>query len=166
MPRSRKIATAIAGLALVAGLYGLWNQDARRINRRLAALVKLANKTPVETQLRGAAKARSIAGFFGEPFELIAEPENFAASNRQDLIRGIIAYRSRAGSLAVDVVRKELFVDSGNESATHYAVVRFVVDFGDLMGTDSYPVQIEWVQEGGEWKIRKLEILREERRAP
>ena len=162
MPRSSKIASAIVGLTLIVGLYGLWNQDTRRINRRLAALVKLANKMPVEMQLRGVAKARSIATFFAEPFELIAEPENFASSNRQDLIRSVVAYRSRAGSLAVEVVRKELFVDSGNATATHYALVRFVVDFGDLVGSDSYPVQIEWVEESGEWKIRKLEILREE----
>lgn len=165
MPRSPKAAWAIAGLTLGAVLYGLWIQDARRINRRLAALVQLANKTPVETQLRGAAKARSIAKFFAEPFELIAEPENFASSNRQDLIRGIVAYRSRAGSLVVDVVRKELFVDSGSASATHYAVVRFIAGFRDLERSDSYPVQIEWVEESGEWKIRKLEILREERGA-
>ena len=33
-------------------------------------------------------------------------------------------------------------------------------------GTEVFPVQIEWVQEGGEWMIKKLELLSEEPERP
>ena len=166
MPRARRLAAAVAVLAIGWLVLGLWNSDARRIERRLAELQKLAGKTLVETQFRGAGKAKGIADLFATDFEVIAEPENFATSNRQDLIRGMMAYRSRSKSLLVDVLRKDLFVDPGGASATHYAYVQFVNDLGDFAGTTTYPVQIEWVLESGEWMIQKLEILREERTQP
>ncbi len=166
MPRAGRLAAAVAVLAIGWLVLGLWNSDARRIERRLAKLQKLAGKTLVETQFRGAGKAKRIADLFATDFDFIAEPENFATSNRQDLIRGVMAYRSRSKSLLVDVLRKDLFVDPGGASATHYAYVQFVNDLGDFAGTTTYPVQIEWVKEGGEWMIKKLEILREERSQP
>ena len=166
MPRTRRLAGVAVVLAAGWLVLSLWNSDARRIERRLAKLQGLAAKTLVETQFRGATKAKGIADLFATDFELIAEPENFATSNRQDLIRGVMAYRSRSKSLAVDVLRKDLFVDPGGASATHYAYVRFVNDLGDLAGTATYPVQIEWVKEDGEWMIKKLEVLREEQVQP
>ncbi|MCP4203485.1 MAG: hypothetical protein GY769_16325 [bacterium] len=154
----------LAGAVLVAAwlILDLWTDDARRIERRLARLQKLAGKTLVESQFQGAGKARAIADLFATEFELSAEPESYATASRQDLIRGVIAYRARSQSLAVDVLRKELFVDPGGQTATHYAYVRFVNDLGDFAGTASYPVQIEWVEEDGKWKIKKLEVLPEE----
>lgn len=162
MPRASRLAGVVVVLAAGWLILGLWNSDPRRIERRLAKLQKLAAKTLVETQFQGAGKAKGIADLFATDFELVAEPENFAASNRQDLIRGVMAYRSRSKSLVVDVLRKDLFVDPGGASATHYAYVRFVSDLGDFAGTTTYPVQIEWVIEDGEWMIKKLEVLREE----
>jgi hypothetical protein len=158
----------VVGVVLVAVWLAvdLWNDDTRRIDRRLAKLQKLAAKSMVETQFQGASKAKRISDFFTIEFELRAEPESYATSNRQDLVRGVMAYRSRSESLAVDVIRKELFVDPGGATATHYAYVRFVNDLGDLGGTESYPVQIEWVKEGGKWLIKKLEVLREESPRP
>ena len=160
MPRKLVFAVAI----LVAGWFALtvWNDDGRRIKRRLAALQRLAAKAPVETRLQGAAKASEIADFFAGGFELRAEPESFATANRQDLVRGIMSYRARTGSLVMQVSREQLFLDSGGASATHYAYVEFLNDLGDLTGAASYPVRIEWVKEGGAWMIRKLEVLRAE----
>ncbi len=166
MPRTRRLAGVAVVLAASWLILGLWNSDARRIERRLAKLQKLAAKTLVETQFRGATKAKGIADLFTADFELIAEPENFSTSSRQDLIRGVMAYRSRSKSLVVDVLRKDLFIDPGGTIATHYAYVQFVSDLGDFAGTTTYPVQIEWVKEGGEWLIKKLEVLPEEQVQP
>lgn len=156
------------GLVLVALLaagwagWRLWNTDARVIERRLAKLEKLAGKSVAETQFQAAGKARAIADLFAADFELIAEPESYATSNRQDLIRGVVAYRSRSRTLVIDTLRKELFVDPGGASAVHYGYVRFVTDLGDLVGSEVYPVRIEWTPEGGAWKVKKLEVLAED----
>ena len=156
----------MVGTLVVVGWVGLgmWNGDERRIGRRLSKLQKLAAKSPVESQLQGAAKAKQIAELFAREFELRAEFENFATSNRQDLMRGIIGHRARTRSLVVAVVREELFVDPGGTTAIHYAYVEFINDLGDLDETESYPVRVEWVKEGGDWMIRKLEVLPEARR--
>lgn len=158
--------SVLAVVVLSAGwvILNVWNNDERRINGRLAKLQKIAAKSVVESQFQGARKARAIANFFASEFELSAEPEDYATSSRQDLVRGVMSYRSRSRSLAVDVIRKELFVDPGGSHATHYAYVRFVNDLGDLTGTETYPVQIEWAKEDGEWMIKNLEVLREEPR--
>lgn len=155
----------VVALVLLAGWIALdWaNDDARRIERRWTKLQKLAAKSPVETQFQGAGKAKSIADLFASSFELRAEPENYATSNRQDLVRGILSYRARTTTLSLAVGREDLFVDPGGTTAIHYAHVEFISDVRDLMGTESYPVRIEWVEEGGEWVIAKLEVLREER---
>ncbi len=155
---------AVAVFVVVAGVLVLvvWQDDTRLLDRRLAELQSLAAKNLVETQFQGAGKAKKIANLFAAEFQLSAEPESYVTSSRQDLIRGVMAYRSRSRSLVVDIVRKQLFVDSGGSSATHYAYIRFLNDLGDLAGNESYPVQIEWVKEDGDWRIKKLEVLREE----
>lgn len=163
---ARKWLAAVVLLGLGAVAFWLWNDDARRIERRYGKLQKLAGKSLAETQLEGAGRARAMADLFAAEFELIAEPENYATSNRQDLIRAVMSYRSRARTLAVDVLRQELFVDAGGASAILYAHVRFVADFGDLAGSDIYPVRVEWVEEGRDWKVKKLEILQPDRDLP
>lgn len=159
----RKIVVALA--VLVAGwvAFDAWNEDERRIGRRLAELQELAARSPLETQLQGAANAKKIADLFAGDFELKAESHSFATSHRQDLIRAIISHRARTDALAVAISREDLFVDPGGRSATHYAYVEFLNELADLRSTESYPVKIEWVEEGGDWMIRKLELLPEER---
>lgn len=157
------IAVGLAAASL--GLW-IWNDEARRIDRRLAKLCDLAGKSPTESQLQGAAKANAIADVFAADFELIAEPESYATSNRQDLIRGIMTYRSRSRTLVVDVLRKELFVDPGGLGATHYAYLQLVNDLGDLVGSETYPVRVEWAKQDGKWFVRTLEVLEPGEEAP
>ncbi|MFQ5526504.1 MAG: hypothetical protein ACE5GX_09615 [Thermoanaerobaculia bacterium] len=158
---ARRLVPALVAVALGWSAWSVWNSDARRLARRLAELQELASKSPVENQFQGAAKAKKIADLFAATFELRAEPESYATSNRQDLIRAIVAHRARSQSLSVEISREELFVEPGGASATHYAYVEFFTDLGDLRGTASYPFQIQWAKEGGKWRIRKAEILSE-----
>ena len=158
---SRRSLFALAALVLVLVAWWMWNSDSRRLGRRLAEIEELATKSPVETQFQGAARAKKLADLFASRFEAVAEPESYATSNRQDLIRGIIGYRARTSSLGVEISREELFIDPGGETATHYAYVEFYADLGDLAGTESYPLQISWVRENGEWRIAKAELLNE-----
>ena len=150
---------AVLGAAWV--FFGVWNSDARRIGRQLSILQKLAAKTALENDLEGANRARRITDLFALEFELRAEPENYATSSRQDLVRAVMLYRRRSRNLLVQVSREELFVERDGRSATHYALVEFVNDLGDFAGTESYPLRIEWVMEDGDWRIRRLELLNE-----
>lgn len=154
---------AFAGAAALVGLgFWLWNSDPRQINRRLSHLLKLGGKNPVETQFQGARKAKAISDLFAQEFELIAEPENYATTSRQDLIRAIVAYRSRSTTLTLDLVRQELFLDPTGASATQYAYIRFVTDLRGLLEAETFPVRMQWVEQDGEWLVEKLEVLAEE----
>ena len=98
MVMTRRFVVAVFVLVAAAWVFVVWNGDARRIDRRLAELQELAAKSLVEIQFQGAGKAKKIADLFASEFELSAESESYVTSSRQDLIRGVMAYRSRSRS--------------------------------------------------------------------
>ncbi len=154
-PRTLLVVVSVAvGLWLA---WGAWSSPERAIARQLEELAELGTKSPFESELEGAGRARKIADLFAGEFLLEAEPEGYATSNRQDLIRAILAYRSRSRSLVVSLGPMEVLLE-GKEHARVFATVTFVNDLGDLAGTELYPVEARMVREAGEWRIRRLEL--------
>lgn len=140
-------------------VYEQWSSDERRVIKQLETLRDLATKSPLENDLEGANRARKMADLFATEFEVVAEPEGYATGNRQDLLRGVMAYRSRSRSLAVTFGKHDVVVEG--KRATVYTTVRFVNELGDLVGTESHPLRVVFVEVDRGWKIRKLEVLRE-----
>ena len=164
----RAFAFAATGGLLLAAIW-LWNQgDERRIERNLKRIQKLVGKGPGEGRLEGLRRAREISGFFADGFEVEAEQLGFHSRDRRSLTAGIHRYRSSSHRIAMRVYDKDHFVDHRLGRATTHLTADFLTGLDDLTGLEAYRLQINWVEQSGDWRIdyvRLLEVVEEPARS-
>ena len=148
----------LLALVVVAGALLWWNWASsaeRRIARELDALMERVEKGPDENPLHGALKAEEAARSFAEPFRFRAWQFDFETRNRQDLIRGIVLYRSRSDRVAPQLLDSEIEVQG--ERAVQRLVVRFQGGWQGV-GDDAYRFRLEWVETPQGWRIADADL--------
>lgn len=164
---SRSLVLGLGGLlALVAGwwLYSWYTSPERRVNAQLGEIQRLISKAPGESNLEALGKARAAAELFADSFEFEAPQFDFHTRDRQRLISGIHAYRSRAQTVLMQFPEKDISVDPEHRRATSDVTASFVTKARDLAGREAYRFQINWVEQDGEWRmdyVRLVEVLEE-----
>jgi len=160
---SRKGLQATVALAalLVGGwlVVRWWVSPERQIDRNIKRIQKLVSKAPGESNLVALAKARGISEMFADSFEFRAEGFDFYTRDRQRLAAGVHRYRSLSQAIAMHVRDRELTVDTEHRRATCYLRVDFVTKARDITGREAYRFQIDWVEQGDDWKIDYVELL-------
>jgi hypothetical protein len=155
-----KGAAALVLLGVAAlWLFSWYRSPERRIHRSIAEIEKLVAKAPGEDNLTALGKARKIGELFAEEFEFEAQPFDFSTRDRQRLTAAIHQYRSRSQAIAVEIRDRETSVDPQQGRGTSHLTVEFLTKFQDLAGREAYRFQINWVEEGGEWRIDYVRLL-------
>ena len=164
-PRPAWFGLATVALILCSWWWYQWyTSPERQIDNRLGQIQKLIAKAPGEDNLGALAKARAATELFADSFEFEARQFDFHTRDRQQLISGIHQYRSRAQTILVQFPEKDLAVNAGQARATSHVTVQFVTKARDLAGREAYRFQINWLEQGGEWRmdyVRLLEIIEE-----
>lgn len=162
----RIVAVALL-LAGAGGWLAVWyKHPIRRINRQLTEIEKLIAKPPGERNLTALNKARLVSELFADHFEFVADPFDFHTRDRQQLIRGIQQYRSRAQTILLQILDRDISVAAEQHRATSHITALFITKARDISGREAYRVQINWLEQEGEWRmdyVRLLEIIEEPR---
>jgi hypothetical protein len=164
--QSKGLRFGAVAVLLVAGwlLIRWYGSEERLINRNLKQIQKAVAKVPGESNLKGLAKARSVSEMFADNFEFEAGQFNFYTRDRQQLVSGILQYRSSAQAILMQIRDKELNVDARHGRATSDLTADFITKASDITGREAYRFQINWVERDGEWRIdyvRLLEVIQE-----
>ncbi len=147
-------ALAVAVVAWAVSRLG--SDDTRRIRQRLGEVERLIEKAEGESNLAGAGKVRRLGELFAPELEILIEPYSEQVSDRSELRRVVMGYRSRAATIAVAFRDRELEVDAGGRRARLDAVAAVS---GDGDRRESYRVAIDWEKLGDEWLIRRIDVL-------
>lgn len=167
----RGLQTSVGLVVLLIGgwlVVRWWVSPERQINRNIKQIQKLVSKTPGESDLVALGTARRISEMFADNFEFRAEGFDFYTRDRQRLAAGAHQYRSFSQAIAMRVREKELTVDREHRRASTYLTADFVTKARDITGREAYRFRIDWVEQGGDWKIDYVElvdILEEPKRA-
>jgi len=157
---SGRRAVALLLLIVAAGLsYAWWNSDSRRIGRLLGRLEDLVDKRPGEHDLTGLNKARLAGDLFAAHFEIRAPQYRVTTSDRPELVRAIVRFRSRSDTIHTQISDRQQWIDTELDRATVQLVVSFITGLGGLSGSEAYRLQINLVKEGDRWWIDYLELL-------
>ncbi len=156
--RSSYILYGIIAIALAVWALSFLGGDARRIRSRLAELEALIEKNEQENNLVAANKARLLGGFFTSSFEIDIVPFSQVVTDRQQLMRVAMGYRSRSERIGVVFREQELAIDAERRSADMGLIAELT---GRRMSLtpERYDLRIRWSEEDGEWRIRRLEVL-------
>jgi hypothetical protein len=133
--------------------------DQKAIERQLNELTDLVSKDGAETQLAGLNQARLITELFASSFEVRAEQLRFSTRDRREIAGFIHGYRRSSDRITMRTSDKALDIDETSRRATHR--VNFQFNGGGPMGSPSerYRVQINWLEEEGEWKIDYIDLI-------
>lgn len=163
--RRIRIAVVVLLLAGVGGWLAVWYQSpTRRIDRQLTEIEKLMAKPPGERNLTALNKARLASELFADDFEFVAKQFDFHTRDRQQLMRGIQQYRSRAQTILMQILDREISVAAEQSRATSHVTAHFITKARDISGREAYRLQINWLEQEGEWRmdyVRLLEIIEE-----
>jgi len=149
------------GLLLAAGVltYFWWTSDSRRIGRLLDRCEDLVDKRPGEHDLSGLNKARRVGDLFASHFEVRAPQYKVMTTDRGELVRAVVRFRTRSESIHTRFSDRQLWVDAQLHRATLQTVVSFVTDIGGLAGSEAYRLQVNLAEEDGRWRIDFVELL-------
>ena len=159
-PRARQIVWIVlaAGILTWAALR-LLPSDARRINARLDELASLVEKTAGEGQLVGAGKGRKIGELLTPSFEIVITPYGERVTDRGELLRLSLAYRSGTSTVDADFRDRRLEIGPAGRTATLETVAVLSGRDGEIPRREAYRVTIAWRLDGGQWLIERLEVL-------
>ena len=160
------VLAALLGAAVVIWLVGPCDDAAARIRRRLAELVALLEKEAGEGNLEMVNRSRRIGDFFTEPFEVEIVPFGHTIRDRQQLMRTVAGFRSRARTISISIREESLEVDEPTRTAVMVlvAVVSGQTDTGP--STEAYRVKLQWSEVGGKWMLRRAGVLEALDRVP
>lgn len=151
----------VAGIALAVAV-AAWAftrfgpGDARVIRQKLGTLEDQIAKDDGESNLAGAAKARQIGELLTPQFEIVIVPYSETVTSRQELLRLAMAYRSRSSRVGLAFRDERLEIDPAARTARLDAVAALS---GDDQRRESYRVAFDWEKSGGDWLIRRIEVL-------
>jgi hypothetical protein len=147
---------ALAAAVAVWAVGRLGSGDARILRQKLARLEELIEKVSGENNLTGADKARRIGDLLTPQFEIDVVPYAEKISDRRELVRVAMAYRSRSRTVGLDFRDQELEIDPAGRSARLDAVAAVAGDDGRR---ESYRVAVDWEKSGRDWLIRRVTVL-------
>jgi len=156
--RSSYVLYGVVAIALAVWALSLLDRDARRIRRRLAEIEELIEKNGQENSLVAANKARLLGGFFTTAFEIDILPYSQVVTDRQQLMRAAMGYRSRSQRIGVSFCEQDLAIDGERRSADMELVAELTGRRVSL-APERYQLRMQWSEEDGEWRIRRLEVL-------
>lgn len=155
----RRLGLALVALAAIWVFWSWWSSDRRQIERQTDRLQKLVSKSGPENAIQGMASANAIAGLFATEFEVRALQLNFSTRNRQELVRFIFQHRSASDSIRMRVRDSSLSIAPEHARATQNATFDFPSG-GPLGSADErYRVQVNWVEEEGEWRMDYIDLV-------
>lgn len=153
---SHLLLIALAGAAAIWAFNRFGPSDARLIRKQLSVLEDLIAKDGKESNLVSVDKARRLGDLLTPEFEVDVAPYSERVTNRQELARLTLAYRSRSRSVWLEFRDEELEIDPAGRTARLDAVAAVS---GDDLRRESYRVAIDWEKSGGDWLIRRVEVL-------
>ncbi|MCP4664540.1 MAG: hypothetical protein GY856_54845 [bacterium] len=156
--RSSYVLYGVVAIAVAAWALSLLGSDARRIRRRLAEFEELIEKNGQENNLVAANKARLLGGFFTKTFEIDIVPFSQVVTDRQQLMRVAMGYRSRSQRIGVAFREQDLSIDDQRRSADMGLVAELTGRTVSL-APERYQLRMQWSEEEGEWRIRRLEVI-------
>ncbi len=136
-----------------------WRSDERQIRRQLGQLAELLEKPAGESALAGANQVRQIGDLLTTNFEIDIAPYGQVVRDRQELLRTAMGYRSRVETAGLAFRGVEIELGNAGRTATLQAVA--VLSGRDAAGPrrDAYRVALDWVEQGGEWKISRIDVV-------
>jgi hypothetical protein len=155
----RRLMILVAVLVAVASFWTWNNSASRQITRELSRLAELVSKSGNESGLIGLARARDITELFATDFEVRAEQLGFATRDRQRLIGFIHGYRRGPERIGMRIFDTSLTLDTGIGRATQQASFQFTGRGPLGAPSETYRVQINWVEQDGRWKIDYVDLI-------
>ena len=155
----RRIGIVVLVLLALAVIWTSRSGDRKAIERQLDELTELVSKDGAETQLAGLNQARLITELFASSFEVRAEQLRFSTRDRREMAGFIHGYRRGSDRISMRASDKALDIDEASRRATHRVNLQFTG--GGPLGSPSelYRVQINWLEEEGEWKIDYIDLI-------
>jgi hypothetical protein len=155
----RRIGVAVLVLAALGLFWTNRSSDRKEIERQLDELTERVSRDGAETQLAGLNQARLITELFASSFEVRAEQLRFSTRDRREMAGFIHGYRRGSDRISLRASNKTLDIDEASRRATHR--VDFQFTGGGPMGSPSerYRVQINWLEEEGEWRIDYVDLI-------
>ena len=156
---ARRIGIAVLVLAALVVFWTSRSGDRGAIERQLGELTELISKDGAETQLIGLNRARLVTELFASSFEVRAEQLRFSTRDRREMAGFIHGYRRGSDRITMRTSGATLDLDAANRRATHR--VDFQFTGGGPLGSPSerYRVQINWLEEEGQWKIDYIDLI-------
>lgn len=147
---------ALAAAVAVWAVGRIGSGDARAIRRNLARLEDLIQKESGESHLAGADKARRIGDLLTPQFEIDIVPYSEKITDRRELVRVALAYRSRSRTVGLDFRDQRLEIEPAARTARLDAVATVS---GDDRRHERYRVALDWQKSGRDWLIRRITVL-------
>jgi hypothetical protein len=150
---------AVAALAAaVLGAWLWWSSDRRRIERRLDELVAACEKSGPDSAFDLLGKTRTIVDAFAPGMLVRAEPYGGSFRDARELARMIHGYRASSRRVEVAVDDRDLVVRPQG-TAEMSAVFHVAGERGGGPGRESFRARLFWVEDGGVWRIREVEVV-------
>lgn len=158
--RSGQVLMAVLILVAMVGALRYWFSEERRIRARLGQVEEYLGKPEGEGDLIGANKARKLGELFTPDFEISIPQYDISVSDRGELVRVALLYRSRAKSATASFSPGEINIDGSGVNATVQVTATLTGNDEGTRRRESYRVAIDWAKDSREgWLIRRLEVL-------
>ncbi len=149
----------VLALAVGAWLLTTLGGEERRIRGRLTELGDLLEKDNDESPLAAAEKSRRVGLLFTRDFEIRLEPFQQVVTDRRQVTRTMLGYRSRFGKVSVGFRDEQLEIDeaAGRADLALTAVVSASRDGGP--SREAYRLAFHLRKVEGEWLIERADLL-------
>ncbi len=150
---------AVLALAVGIWLYNSWSSDRRRIERQLDGFRSLIEKEGEESALTAANKARQVGELLTRDFALHLEPYAGVVTDRRELVRVILGYRTRASRIGLDFRDRDLALDETLKIGDMALVAALGGVADGQRYREGYRLRLRFVPEDGEWRIQRVDLL-------
>lgn len=158
--RRALMATILLAAAVAAAWWWSRPSDARRIERHLVDLCRLAEKNGDEPLMEAARRADRIANLMTDDVTLMsAQPWAVSLSSRAEVRRAVLEARATLQRLAVslDDVRTEVAAD--RRFAEQRCTVRVRADGGGWSDAQAREIALRWRRDPDGWRVASVEIV-------
>ncbi len=161
--RTTRRAVMAAIVLAAAGAAAWWwtrPSDARRIERHLLDLCRLAEKNGDEPLMEAARRADRIANLMTEDVTLVsAQPWAVSLSSRAEVRRAVLEARAMLQRLDVSLDDLHTEVAADRQTAEQRCTVRVRVDGGGWSDAQAREMAIRWRREPDGWRVASIEIV-------
>jgi hypothetical protein len=157
--RTTYLLYAVLAAAVGVWLYNSWSSDRRRIERQLDRFRSLIEKEGDESALAAADRARRVGELLARDFALHLEPYAPVLTDRRELARVVLGYRSRASRIGLDFRDRDLALDETLRIGDMTLVAAIAGTADGRRYSEGYRLRLRWVPEDGEWRIQRVDLL-------